>query len=270
MINYFIKLLDDAYKDVPNTHHRIQQYSIDPTRISSKERFDDIRELFFKINDETLHGYFIVDGLQNVPDGQVLFTPNHSSNADPLSLILVSDRPIAFLARSITIKTPHVGTVNKAMCGTFLTEDTLEAENEALEAINTTLDRWNDLSYVIFPEGVATDKEFTLNDFNSHIFSVATRKSLPIVPVAIYPSDRLLNQDNGKTVKPIYVSYLKPIYPSDYENNSEEEISNYVKEQIANRLNELKESDQEFVSKLNGFSKKKIEKVLAATTVVEK
>lgn len=263
----YSKMVLKAGNTLIKSHHRIKKYARHPEKYSNEERFNYIRDFLLKLNDKALHGYFIVNGLQNVPDGQVLFTPNHTSNADPITMLITSDRPISILAKKEIQTMPYVRSVSKALKCNFIDRYNLRSEIKTFKAVDKLLSENKDLSYVIFPEGTrSTGPDFNLNTFHPGSFKVAVKKQLPIVPVCIYLSARAVNVNYSYKVYPIQVSYLNPILYEDYKDMTINELASYVQELIEDELVILKEKDPLLVSELNNYSLKKTNKVLLKKT----
>lgn len=263
----YTKMVCKAGNTLIKSHHRIKKYARHPEKYSNEERFNYIRDFLLKLNDKALHGYFIVNGLQNVPEGQVLFTPNHTSNADPITMLITSDRPISILAKKEIQKMPYVRSVSKALKCNFIDRYNLRSEIKTFKAVDKLLTENKDLSYVIFPEGTrSTGPDFNVNTFHPGSFKVAVKKQLPIVPVCIYLSARAVNVNYSYKVYPIQVSYLKPLFYEDYKDMTVNELASYVQELVEDELVHLKEKDPQLVSELNNYSLKKTNKVLLRKT----
>lgn len=261
----YIKMFSKSCHTLAGTHRRIKRYAKSPDSFPVEQRFADVRELLLKVNEQSLRGYYIVNGLENVPQGQVIFTPNHTSNADPIAMIITSDRPIALVAKKEVAHMPYVGSINKAMSGTFIDRDDLREEIKSFKQIDETLKKYPTLSYVIFPEGTRSKgPRFNLGDFHSGSFKIAVRNKLPIVPVCIYLTDRIVNQNYHYTQYPIQVTYLKPLTYDDYKDMTMNEIASYVKDAVEKELVVQKEKDREYVKSLNGLTDKQVDKVLIA------
>jgi len=206
---------------------------------------------------------FIVSGKENIPEGQVLFTPNHVSNADPIAMLALQDKPIAFLAKKEVIKMPVIGKVVKTVGGRFIDRFDLRSEVKVFRQIDKDLQNHPDLSYVVFPEGTRTQPPlYEVGTFHAGTFNIAVKRSMPIVPVCMYFTDRVLNTNYHYKVYPIQVRYLKPIMPEEYENMTTAEIAQKVQKEIALNVEEMKTLDRDLVKKLNHYSDEKTNKVL--------
>jgi 1-acyl-sn-glycerol-3-phosphate acyltransferase len=227
------------------------------------DRFEKAQALMRELNRKTLHATYIITGQDQVPQGQVLFVPNHVSLADPAAMIVVSDRPVGFLAKEDVKKIPVIGNTTLATDGIFIDRQDLRTEIAVFRRINELLTANDKLSYVIFAEGTRSKgPDFPLGDFHPGSFRVATKLSLPIVPVAMYLTDRMMNPHYHYHRYPIQVHYCKAILPSEYENMIPLEIATEVKARIAAALVELKAADQDLVRRYNGYSLKKTLRVL--------
>jgi 1-acyl-sn-glycerol-3-phosphate acyltransferase len=234
-----------------------------PERYALPETFARIQKYVKKLNQRALRTVFYLQGQGDIPKGQVLFVCNHVSNGDPFTLISISDRPIAFLSKKEVRKIPFIGKTTTVLGGKFIDREDLRSEVRVYQEIEKELSEHPDLSYVVFPEGTrATPPYFPLGEFHPGTFKIATRKEIPIVPVAMYFTDRILNPHYHYHRYPIQVRYLKPILPETYDDLSTPEISDLARKEIFDALEEMKALDRKYVKDANGYSEKKTDKVL--------
>jgi hypothetical protein len=66
------------------------------------------------------------------------------------------------------------------------------------------------------------------------------------------------------------VRFLTPLYPADYEDMTTKDIANLLSQRMAIALEEMKKSDPLLVKNLNGYSDKKISKVLICKKDIKK
>ncbi len=91
-------------------------------------------------------------------------------------------------------------------------------------------------SLVVFPEGTRS-KSDTMRDFKPGSFKLALKAKVPIVPVTIDGSYKIMEKNNGK-IKPAHVDvYIhKPIYTKNLTKEEESELHIKVHEIIKSKL----------------------------------
>ncbi len=151
-----------------------------------------------------------VIGAENLPvDRTVLFVSNHQGSFDIPLLIGCIDKPKAFIAKVELLKMPLINKWMKLMNCVFLDRkdmrQSVRAMNQALEYLK------EGYSMVVFPEGTRS-KGKTMGEFRAGSLRVAVKAKVPIVPVTIRGSYKLLEQ-NGFFIKPadIEIVIAEPI-----------------------------------------------------------
>lgn len=169
-----------------------------------------------------------VIGADNVPaDRTVLFVSNHQGNFDIPILLGNIDKPKAFVAKIEMLKLPMIRTWMKHMNCVFMDRNdmrqSLKVMNEATEYLK------QGYSTVIFPEGTRSKGE-TMGEFKAGSLRIAVKAGVPIVPVTIKGSYRLM-ENNGFLIKPAEVEVIisAPI-----------ETSGLTKEQISGLNDEVR------------------------------
>jgi len=235
-------------------------------KYSSEVRFGRLKKALLAVNRKSFHIRFEIQGASSLPSGQVLLTPNHQSDMDPLALVMVFERPIGFVSKKENMKLPLIGKAMKSLDSVFIDRADLRSEVKAYREAEERLKKEKSLSYVVFPEGTRSHApDFSLGLFHPGSFKMAVRLSLPIVPVAIYGAERILNPDYHYKVYPVQISYLEPVLPQDYENLTTAEIAELVRNRIQDELFLMKKKDRKLVQEENGYSEKKLARVLVST-----
>lgn len=146
-----------------------------------------------------------VTGAENVPlDRAVLFVSNHQGSFDIPILLGCIDKPKAFIAKVEMLKMPIITTWMKQMNCVFLDRSdlrqSLRVMNEATEYLK------KGYSTVIFPEGTRS-KGKAMGEFKAGSLRIATKANVPIIPVTIKGSFKLMEQ-NGFIIKPAEVQII--------------------------------------------------------------
>jgi len=218
-----------------------------PDKYSFEKRYDKVHRFLAKM----VRGFkcnYIITGKENIPtDTNVIFTPNHQSNTDPISLVALSDKPLIFLAKKETADFPFVGNVVKAVSGIFIDRGNLRQEVRVMNKLSKDL-KVSKHSYVIFPEGTRSrPTDHPLLEFKAGALKPAYIAGKPIVPVAIQGAYRVLDKHVRLKKFPIQIAYLKPHMPEEYEKINTIEMAKIIQKEIADKLVEMREIDKKLV-----------------------
>lgn len=180
-----------------------------------------------------------VIGAENVPeDRAVLFVSNHQGNFDIPLLLGHIDKPKAFVAKVEILKLPMIRTWMKQMNCVFMDRQdmrqSLRVMNEATEYLK------QGYSMVIFPEGTRSKGE-AMGEFKAGSLRIAIKANVPIVPVTIRGSYKLMEQ-NGFVIKPAEVEIVisEPIETSGLIKEQINGLNEEVRSIIANNANSIK------------------------------
>ncbi|WP_171903754.1 lysophospholipid acyltransferase family protein [Cellulosilyticum sp. I15G10I2] len=143
-----------------------------------------------------------VYGTQNLPQEQaVVFISNHQGNFDIPILMSYVNKPKGFIAKIETQKIPVVRTWMRHIHCIFMDRSTLKGSAGAIiEGINTLKKGY---SLVIFPEGTRS-KSNQMGEFKSASFKLATKAKVPIIPISICGSYKIM-EANHNQIKPAQV-----------------------------------------------------------------
>ncbi len=154
-----------------------------------------------------------VIGVENVPaDRTVLFVSNHQGSFDIPLLLACIEKPKAFIAKVELLKMPIINKWMKHMNCVFLDRKDMR---QSVRAINQAQEYLREgYSMVVFPEGTRS-KGAIIGEFRAGSLRAAVKANVPIVPVTIKGSYKLLEQ-NGFWIKPadIEIVISKPIETS--------------------------------------------------------
>lgn len=143
-----------------------------------------------------------VVGAENLPkEGNVVFISNHQGNFDIPLLMAHIDMPKGFISKIEAKKIPIVATWMELIHCVFMDRSTLKGSAGAIiEGIKLLKEGH---SLVIFPEGTRS-KGDKMGEFKTASFKLATKPGVPIIPVTIDGSYKIMEQNNNK-IKPAHV-----------------------------------------------------------------
>lgn len=174
-------------------------------------------------------------GEENIPnDMPVLFVSNHQSNFDIALFMSFIDKPKGYISKIEMTKIPVLRTWMEYMNCVFMERGNLRKAAEAIsEGIKILKSGY---SLVLFPEGTRSRGDM-MNEFKAGGFKLATKSKVPIVPVTIKGSYKLMEQNNSKIVPAEVEMYIHPmIETANLTREEETELSDRVKAIIQSKL----------------------------------
>ncbi|MGL4741981.1 MAG: lysophospholipid acyltransferase family protein [Sarcina sp.] len=176
-----------------------------------------------------------VHGAENVPkDGPVLFVSNHQSNFDIPLLMCFIDKPKGFIAKKELENIPMISEWMRFMQCIFMDRSNLRKSASAI--IDGIKILKSGQSLVIFPEGTRS-KGGPMVEFKAGSFKLATKPKLPIIPVTIDGSYKIMEANNNR-IKPANIDlYIhKPIYTDSLSKEDEANLHKIVHDIIQSKL----------------------------------
>ena len=213
----------------------MKRYASNKDKYPIALKYGKLRKLVRNLNnalDFEIHGY----GLENIPHQTSAFFSNHLAAVDPLAVIELLDQPITFLAKTELETVPFASTAINSIEGLYLKRDDLKQSLRTMMKIQEDLKN-NRKHWLIFPEGTRNkdDRELLL-EFHHGTFRPAMKAGVPIVPVAIFGTQRIFDKKSKFRKYPVQVIFDKPIYPEEYQNMKTEEVAQLVQSRIQSLL----------------------------------
>ena len=162
---------------------------------------------------------FHISGLDNIPkDEPVVFVSNHQGNFDIAVFLASMPIPHGYVAKIEILKVPLIRDWMKNMRCVFIDRKSIrQTAGALLEGIKTLKEGH---SLVLFPEGTRS-KSGQMGEFKPASFKLATKAGVPIVPVSINGTYKILEANKG-LIKPtdVYVKVHSAISTKDLEDVS--------------------------------------------------
>lgn len=168
-----------------------------------------------------------VVGLENLPKGNALYVPNHTSFLDILTMTGFIPRPMKYVSKASILSIPLIGWPMKLAGHIALKTDSRRSQLETFKDTVQSLAAGN--SVITFPEG-GRSQNGVMMPFKRGPFKMALRAKVPIVPVTIgglarwYPKGTLLPLDVPKGVK----ITIHPVVDAPNSGLSEDELARQV------------------------------------------
>ena len=185
----------------------------------------------------TLH----VEGLENIPEGPVVFASNHQSYCDIPAIAAGLpghgvQKGIGFVAKKELETLPLYGTWIRRIRSVFIDRGDARASLRAIDEAIKHLEMG--FSMGIFPEGTRS-KSDTMGEFKKGTLRLATKPGVPVVPVTLCGTWKLYEAQGY--VKPGRVDiYIHPaIETKDMDRKEAAELPAVVEEIVRAKLVEL-------------------------------
>ena len=140
-----------------------------------------------------------VVGEQNIPEGAVLFVSNHQSNFDIPVFMSCIRKPKGFVAKIETKKIPMIRKWMEHIDCVFIDRDDIRQTAKVMLDGIALLKGGH--SMVLFPEGTR-NKGGETAEFKAGSFKLATKAGVPIVPVTLDGTYKIIEANGGWRIKP--------------------------------------------------------------------
>lgn len=154
-----------------------------------------------------------ITGLENVPQGPVVYVGNHQGNFDIPLMLGYLKRPCGVLAKDELAGLPMIRTWMDLLHCVFIERDN---PRQAVAAINDAAALLRQgYSMVIFPEGTRSRCD-EVGEFKNGAFKVASKTGTPIVPLCIDGSCKVM-EAHGFWIHParVRIKLLSPVQTKD-------------------------------------------------------
>ena len=177
-----------------------------------------------------------VEGTENIPPGVCVFASNHASNIDPVALVPNIPRRVALLAKKEVFSVPIL---SKALHLAKLVPVDRADKEAAAESVDTALKYLKEgLSFCVYPEGTRSP-DGRLLPFKKGTFVMAIRAGVPVVPVSLAGTQRLMRKGDW-TLHPgeVVVCFGAPVNAGEYSPDQRDVLRKRVQDLVAAGLPE--------------------------------
>ncbi|MCZ4410720.1 lysophospholipid acyltransferase family protein [Cryomorphaceae bacterium 1068] len=165
-----------------------------------------------------------------------IFYANHRSHFDIPVMMYSIPRPLYFLAKKELKSVPFLGWGMAAIGMVFIDRKDRASALKSMEKAGNQIKKGK--SIVTFPEGTrSSTKEMMV--FKKGAFHLAKSQGIPLVPVAISGTERILPKHGKLKSGKVIFTVGSPILPKELEEMSIEEIREEAKSRLLGLLNPI-------------------------------
>jgi 1-acyl-sn-glycerol-3-phosphate acyltransferase len=183
-----------------------------------------------------------VTGREKIPEGSVLYVANHQGLFDILAFLGYLGYPIGFIAKKEIDKLPIIRTWMGLLKCVFIDRTD---RRQSMKAINRGIENLkNGHSLVVFPEGTRS-RGVGLNEFKPGSLRLATKANVPIVPVTINGTYRMLEENAGYVKgSTISMTIHDPVFPGSYQSLKNAELAQMLQDTVESALPLTKNNEE--------------------------
>ncbi len=185
-----------------------------------------------------------VSGLENIPEGPVLFVSNHQGYADiPVFGAVITMKQIGFVAKNTLGKIPVFGEWIRDIRSVFIERDDARSSLKTMEEGTELLNKG--FSLVIFPEGTRS-RGPEPGEFKKGSLRLAIKSGVPIVPVTLDGSYHVFEK-KGYVESGAFVDFHvhPPIETKGLSKAEQNGLAEKVETTIRTKLSEIQKNKQE-------------------------
>ena len=178
-------------------------------------------------------GEIEVVGKENIPDETAVFVANHQGNFDIPTVLTATGKPRALMAKRSLAKIPGIhGWMNHLQCVFLDREDDKQAVRALMDSTKLVK---SGCSMTIFPEGTRS-KGGPVKEFKGGAFRIATSAKVPVVPVTIDGTYRMLEEHGRIHPAKVRVTIHAPIPTAGMSRQEVRELPERVRQEIMSVL----------------------------------
>ncbi|MCY6369306.1 lysophospholipid acyltransferase family protein [Clostridium ganghwense] len=177
-----------------------------------------------------------VMGVENLPDGPCVFVSNHQAIFDGFLLTSNLNRLTGYIAKKEIKKIPLVRSWLSAIHTVYIDRKNIR---EGIKAINEGVENLKKgYSMIIFPEGTRSLKS-EMVEFKRGSMKLALKAKVPIVPITIDGTYKVLEVGNKVTGHTVKMVIHKPIYLETLSESERKNLAQITHDIIENSLKKL-------------------------------
>jgi len=180
----------------------------------------------------------IVKGIENLPDEPCVLVCNHQGIFDAFLLFACIDKKLGFIAKKEILRIPLVGSWMKESKSIFIDR---KNPRQMVSSINAGVENIKlGYSMVIFPEGTRSLSS-VMGEFKKGSMKLATKVGVPIVPITIDGTYKVLETGNRVSGNTNYLVVHPPIYTKDLSKEEQQSLTDKIHTIIGDELKKINE-----------------------------
>ncbi|MGL5677551.1 MAG: lysophospholipid acyltransferase family protein [Cellulosilyticaceae bacterium] len=231
-----------AWHYIKNTFKR-HKYSIEGKELDVATKKANRKEIYKMMQDlsngmiKAAGTTIEIKGKENLPkEGPVVYMATHKGLYDSPIMAHLLDDPIIFIGKEETKKMPIISRWFDAMGCIYLARDDMKKSLQAiLEGIKELKEGQ---SIVIFPEGTRSKGE-EMAEFKAGSFKLATKANVPIVPIAIQNTHKILEEKGSIQKTTVYINIGEMIDVAALSAEEKKELPKTVENKVRSLLQEI-------------------------------
>ena len=249
-----------------NNLRYLRKFSRHPEKYSFEYRYNTIRKMVIYVL-KCFHVDYRVDNFENFSGLQrkCLIVSNHHSDADPLIMVAQHEKPVTFVSKKEAFDFPVIGNALRALEAFSLDRDNLMNQIGQIRDMVAHLKDENKPDLIVYIEGTRNkNPENACLPFHAGTLKIAKMAGVPIVPVTVYGTSRILNGKSYLKKYPAFIHYQPTIDYSTFEKfDSNEEAAN-LRKQIDADIDRIRQIDLDLI-----YSQKLSRKRKAIETAID-
>lgn len=220
-----------------------------PERYPFEFRYQKIRKMVLYVL-KCFHVDYRVEGFDIYKDLQrkCLIVANHHSDADPLIMIAQHEEPITFISKKEAFDFPIIGNALKSLEAFSLDRENLMNQIGQIRDIVNHLKDENKPNLVVFIEGTRNrHPENECLPFHAGTLKIAKMANVPIVPLTIFGTSRILSGKSFLRKYPAFMHYQDIIEYAKFDKFDSNTEAVNLKNQIDKDLDRIRKLDYDYV-----------------------
>lgn len=230
-----------------------------PEKYPFEYRYKVIRKMVIKVL-KHFHVDYQVEGFENYTNikGKCFIISNHHSDADPLVMIALHEKPITFISKQEAFDFPIIGNALKALEAFSLDRSNIMNQISQIRDIVSHLKDENKPNLVVYIEGTRNRHvEDECLPFHAGTLKIAKMAGVDVLPVAIYGTSRILSGKSYLRKYPAFAHYMNKINYAKMDNFDSNSEATNLKSQIDKEIDHIRELDLNYVYKQRLTKKRK-------------
>jgi 1-acyl-sn-glycerol-3-phosphate acyltransferase len=170
-------------------------------------------------------------GVENIPATTCVFASNHCSNLDPLAVVPEIPQRVALLAKTEVFRIPILSKAIRQGGLIPVDRSNRDAASESVDRAVESLKKG--LSFCIFAEGTRS-RDGRLQPFKRGAFVMAIRAGVPVVPVSLAGTQKLMRKGDWKLYPgEVVVTFGAPVDAAQFTFERRQQLLDEVRAAVA-------------------------------------